>query len=122
MKKLALILLGVLAACNLFLGWSGGILVHEMGRSYRHHGSRDFSGLPALTLIAMSAPPWFYGMLGATLIFGCVAMWKKLSPDKVIFGAFTLIFVDAFVLFVSLWGLCVPYFLMCCDQVALPAK
>ena len=74
-------------------------LADDMARSYRVLGTK----LPALTVVALHLPPWFYAVAlvaGATASLGLV---RKLSDNALLLGGIAVLFTDVAILFAWLW-------------------
>jgi hypothetical protein len=100
MRTIALTGLGGVVALNGLLGYAGQHLADMMNLRLQHYGAT----VPAMTVLALSLPPAFYGLAVIGLLVLGLGLWRVLSEGKMVCAAFGFFILDIAILLLLLWG------------------
>jgi hypothetical protein len=100
MRRFTLTALFGIVLLNCFLAYSGQYLSSQVRELAAHHHSK----LPALSMLALAIPPWFYPVAGAAVVVAILGLTRRLGDRGLVYSVVGLLLLDIIALLVSLWG------------------
>ena len=100
MRRLTLTALIGIVLLNCFLAYSGQYLSSQVRQLAADHDSK----LPALSVLGLAIPPWFYLVACVAILPAVLGLTRRLGEYGLIYAVVGLLLLDILFLLISLWG------------------